>query len=155
MIEAEPTFPIKMSVHWITKLTLLWGTLFFLALALLSFFYTHQVLTAVCYVLFALLGIYTFISSLAIIEINQESINLISPLHGVYSMYWQDVQYVETNGKLYAFLGDNKCLVISLAYVRNRRREFDIFISNFIQVRQLDVKPLSSIWLRQKNTKIK
>ena len=155
MIELGSPLPIKMSIHWITKVTLLCGTLFFLSLALLSFFYTHQVLIAVCYVLFTLLGIYTFITSLAIIEINQESIKVISPPHGVYRMYWQDVKYVETNGKAYAFFGDNKCLMISLAYVRNGKREFNIFFGNFTQERQVDVRPLSSVWLRQKNTKVK
>ncbi|HUI89556.1 MAG TPA: hypothetical protein VLX61_12620 [Anaerolineales bacterium] len=155
MIEqSEFTLPIKMTVHWVTRIIFIFSIILFGAFAILSLLSDHDVFTSSIFLVFALLSVYTFIASQSTIEINQDSITLSSPPHGEYRMYWGEVRSVETNGATFAFVGDDRHLAISLVFVGNRKQEFLSFLNDFLEKQQLNVNPLSSMYLRQKNTKV-
>ena len=150
----EYTLPIRMTVYWWAKVIFVFGIILFLFLAALSFFSEHDVFISLFFVLFVLLGVYALISSQSTVEIDQGAITISSPPHGVYMMRLQDVQLVETNGGTFAFLGNDKHLVISLGFVGEGKHEFLAFFDDFVQERKIEVKPITKARFSQKNTKV-
>ena len=146
--------PLKMVVHWWVKIFSVFGIIFGLGIAVMVFLSGQAILVALGFILFTLLSIYMLISANSRIDIDQNAITVSLPPEGVYRMYLKDVQYVETNGERFAFVGDGKYLVFLLGFAYSGKREFLAFFENFVKERQLEVKPLSSLWLKQKNTKV-
>ena len=150
----EYTLPIKMTVYLWAKAIFVFSIIAFGFLAIWSFSSHENVFVSLEFVFFVLLGVYTLISSGSFVEVDKNTITVSSPPHGVYMMNWQDVQLIETNGAAFAFLGDDKQLVISIGFVGNGKREFLAFFNDFVQERQIEVKPITTPRLRQKNTKV-
>ncbi len=150
----EYTLPIKMTIYWWATAFFIFGIFLFGGFAVWAYSSEHDMVSALVFVLFGLLGVYALISARSTIEIDQNTIVASSPPHGVYKMRWQDVQFVETNGAAFAFVGDDKHLVISLGFVGNGKREFLAFFDDFVQERKIEVKPIAKMRFSQKNTKI-
>jgi hypothetical protein len=150
----EYTLPIKMTVFWWTKVVFVIGIIVSGFLAVWSYSSDENIFVSLGFVFFALLSIYTLISSRSFVEVDQNSIIVSSPPHGVYVINWQDVHFIETNGGAFAFVGDDKQLVISLGFVGNGKREFLAFFDDFVQERKIEVKPIVKMRFSQKNTKV-
>jgi len=143
-----------MSIHWLPKAMYIFGAVSLLVFAVLLYIVTHQILFSAVFGVFGLLNVYTIILSQATIDVDQNTITLFSPPRGTYKFYWRDLRYIETDRNTYAFFGDDKHLVVTLAFVGKRKREFYSFVQHLIKERRCEVRPLSSKLLMQKNTKI-
>ncbi len=147
-------FPIKMSVHWLAKAIFIAGVVMFLAFAIFAYSDTQNIKTSLFFIGFALLNSYTLLSSLSTISIENDSVTLYSPPRGTFKFYWSDLKWIETNGSTFAFVGENKHLAITLGFVGKGKKDFFDFLQYLIEERRCEVRPLSSMFLTQKNTKV-
>ena len=147
------SFQIKISVHWFYKLLYSFGILFFLAIGIYAYFDTKVVGTFVCFSSFAVLQLVGLLLSFSTIRINNESIIVKAP-HGNHKINWDEVSTIETDGIVFAFLGNGKRFPIHLGMASKEKFEFTNFLERLVIQRQIEVKPLSSRWLTHKNTKV-
>ena len=150
----EEMLPIRVTIHRLMKAFSIFGVIEFLLFAWLSWQNTHTFYIALLFLLFALFCGYTFIASRSTIELDLESVVVTAP-YGRYKIRWDDVRLIETNGVTIVFRGDDKRLVIVMTFVGQGRREMYKFLNSQIEQRQIEVKPLSSIPLTHKNTRVR
>jgi len=148
------TLPLRMTFHQWPKIIYIFDIILFLGIAVWVYFSENDILLSLGFVFFVLLGVYALINIRSTLEIDQKTITFSSPPHGIYRMNWSDVRYIETNGTLFALLGDDKHLVFSLAYFGNGRSEFLSFFDEFVQERKIELEPLTKIRFSQKNIKV-
>lgn len=151
---SQTVFPITLRVHWVTKVLYLFSILGFFIFALIPFVFNIQIFLAFPFVLFILYDVHMLISFQMTVDVDQDAITLTSPLRGVYMMYWRDVEYIETSGSYYIFIGEDKRLVISLLGVRDGKQEFLAFFNHFVKEQHIEVEPSTMFILSQKNTKV-
>ena len=154
---------ITVTAHWAMKLLYAIGTIIFSILMIFAWQSFHSLLIPFLFGLFATIGIFTFLASFATFKVDEISL-IVTAINGIHKIDWSEVVEIEktvtddwryeSNDITFAFIGDNKCLPINLRFASNGRDECFEFIQKQIEQRQIKIKPLSSKWLRPKNTRI-
>ena len=146
-------FELKIAVHWAIKWISLVGVVFFLLLAFLARLNHMGSGYLVFFIAFGFFELVGFLLSFSTIRVSQKSIIATSPF-AIYKIDWDEVIGIEMQGDSIAFLGYDKCFPIQLAMAGKEKVEFRDFLEGLIQERKIEVKPLSSLWMKHKNTKV-
>jgi hypothetical protein len=91
----------------------------------------------------SLLSLWFFVFSFTKIDVNPMTIKVSVP-HGKYEMAWDEVKSVEKNKKTILFWGNDKAIGYTLMLGGRRKNDFQEYVLNIIQQRQLD-------WSRPEN----
>jgi hypothetical protein len=88
------------------------------------------------------------------IRISAEDIFL-NTLHGKYRIFWDEVRYIETNGVIFAFCGDDKRVVVMLTpiAVTNRSRMLKA-IETLASRRKIEIRSGEAIPLTQSGSRV-
>jgi hypothetical protein len=97
--------------------------------------------SAITTVIFGLIGWGLWSLASSYIEANPEFIAVKVP-YGLFKIYWAEVTKILTNGMLIAFIGNDKHVVISLAFAGARTGELIETIDHQAQKRKLEVKKI-------------
>ena len=103
--------------------------------------------------LFALGGIILWLLANSFIEMSNEKV-LVSVPYGRYQIRWDEVNLIETNEQLYAFIGKDKRLVISLTFANKSSRDALELLEIQCKERNIEIKKSLSVSRTHLNTKI-
>ncbi len=154
MDNSSPPSPhVKAYVHFLLKGLYLLGIVFGGSLAVLNRLVGGAVSLSLVFAGFAVLSVWAFLLSFTTVEANGEVLIVNTP-HGMYRIGWNEIGRIETDGAIMAFLGENKCLPISLRMLGKGKWELLDFVAYQIRKRDIEVKSLSPRSTKNRNTKV-
>jgi len=129
------------------------GFLFFGFGVFMSFKTGESIGTITIFLLFAAGSIYLWLLASSFIEVNDEKI-MVSVPYGRYKMGWSEITSIETNGKMYAFIGQDKRVVISLTLASSVSRQALELINEQSKQRNLEIQNSVTVPLTHLNSKV-
>ncbi|HCR70474.1 MAG TPA: hypothetical protein DIW23_03440 [Anaerolineae bacterium] len=151
---SKSNVPIKLTVHWQFQALYIIGIVGSIYVTIISWLSSDGIALPLCFGIFGLTFFYVYLLSRSNIQVDEQSL-VITSTHGIYKIDWHEIKIIETNNVAFAFLGEDKCLSMNLTMVGNRKQEFYEFLNKKIAEKNIQIKPLSSMKLFQKNTKIR
>lgn len=148
--------PIKITVSWFYQSIYLLGMLASACMTILALLSPRIIGFSFCSGIFFLVLVYVYFLSRSTIQVDHHSLVITAP-HGIYKIDWNEVETIETDNVAFAFLGKDKYLSMNLTMAGSEKQKqaFYDFLNRTISERNIQVKPLASIWIFQKNTKIR
>lgn len=165
---SELNIPINRPLRWIS----IFGIVFFLWMAFLSKLNEAGVGYILTFIGFSFLELFGLLLSFSTMQVNRKSVAT-TMLSMKYRIDWDEVKTIETDiasivdakdpldetdwdiGSTIVFLGNEKCFPVKLTGLGKGKADFLRFVEELIVEHQIQVKPLSSPWMRHKNTKVK
>jgi hypothetical protein len=145
--------PIIIKTHWIMKVVAALGIIMFGGFAIIGLLNHEEISIVGMSFLFALGGIILWLLANSFIEMSNEKI-LVSVPYGRYQIRWDEINLIETNEKLYAFIGEDKRLVISLTFANKSSRDALELLEIQCKERNVEIKKSLSVPRTHLNTKI-
>lgn len=155
------------ALRWISA----FGIVFFLWMAFLAQLNSEGMVIFLFFIGFSALGLFVFLLSFSGIQVDRKSI-IATILYTKYRIDWDEVETIETDmrsmlgdpdwnineidfdiGSTIVFLGNQKCFPVEIRALGKGKSEFLKFVEKLIKERQIQVKQLSSVFVRHKNTK--
>jgi hypothetical protein len=101
---------------------------------------------AMCVLLWFMAGSY--------IHMDREAV-FISTGYGKFRIHWEEMKYIETDGNIFAFYGDDKRLVITLRFTGSRKQDFIKLMDEQIAPRNIKIIPVMAVPWTHKNTRVR
>lgn len=145
--------PVHVSVHWLMKVISIFG----IAESVWAIWFSWgigQPGVTIFFIVVALVSSYVLLSSYSTIDADHKTILLTSVPHGQYTINWNEVEFIETNGITIVFQGKDKRLAVTTLLAGKGKRELHEFVNGQIKQRKIKSQALTSIIPTQKNTKV-
>lgn len=165
----ELKFHLNRAIRWISA----FGIVFFLWMAFLAQLNNEGMVIFLFFIGFSILELFGFLLSFSNIQVNRKSI-IATILYTKYKIDWDEVEAIETDirsmlgdpywntdeidfdiGSTVVFQGNQKRFPVQIMILGKGKEKFLTFLDELIKERQIQVKPLSSLLVRHKNTKEK
>ena len=127
---------VRLHVHWGMKVIAISG-IFFCSYYAFYFWQSDYRFIALINIIIALQSIWVFFLAGSIIDVDQNGIQGTAP-HGVYSMRWKEVKYVEKTKLATFFIGEDKAISYNLLLAGKGKREFKEYIEQIINQWQFE-----------------
>ena len=158
---SELEIPVHRAVRWIS----IFGIVFGLWIAFLVKLNNQGIVLFLAFIGFTLVELVGLLLSFSTIQVNHKSITA-TILYTKYRINWDEVKTIETDipsllnetnfdtGSMVAFISDEKCFPVQLAMLGKEKVKFLLFLEELIDKHQIEVKLLSSAFMKHKNTKV-
>lgn len=149
----QNTRSIIVKTHWVMKVFSVVGFLLFGFAGFMSFKTGESAVTIAIFLFFAALSFYVWFLADSFIEVSDEKI-MVSVPYGRYQIEWNEITSIETNGRTYAFIGQNKRVVISLTFANRAARQALELINGQCQQRNLEIINSATVPQTHHNSKV-
>ena len=144
---------VIVKTHWIMKVFSVIGFLFFGFGAFMSFKTGESLGTIAIFLFFAAGSFYLWFLASSFIEVSNEKV-MVSVPYGRYQIGWGEITSIETNGKMYAFIGQDKRVVISLTLASSASRQALELINEQCKQKNLEIQNSVTVPLTHLNSKV-
>jgi hypothetical protein len=145
--------PIRIQVHWLFKIILNAGPLFFLGLTLFAL--TNGFNPIVLFFAgFTALGLLGAVLSWSYIEVDEQQLTVFRAPFWKFAINWNEVKRLEIGSNGIAFCGDDKVLIMNLSMADANSQRLANYISQEVNRRNIHVKQVVAIRWTQKNTRV-
>jgi len=103
--------------------------------------------------LFGFLGGLLWVLASSYIEMTDQHV-LVQVPYGRFKINWDEVTRIETNGTYYAFIGEDKRIVIAMSFANSAKRQMYELMKSQAEKRKIEIKLSGLIPLTHKNSRV-
>lgn len=152
-IRLETSKSVIVKTHWIMKVFSVIGSFLFGFAAFMSYKTGEPIGTIAIFLFFAATNFYLWFLADSFIEVSNEKVMVSAP-YSCYQIRWNEITSIKTNGKMYAFIGRGKRVVISLTFASSASRQALELINEQCKKRNLEIQNSVTVPFAHLNSKV-